>query len=259
MRPGCVAMNWLPACVRHSRIDMAAPSTIAKRITDVRARLDALAVESGRAPGSVTLLPVSKTFDDSAVREAIAAGMTRFGENKAQDIRARAASFADTQAQWVMIGHLQTNKAKEIARHASEIQSLDRRELAEALERRLEIEGRTLDALVQVKTSHEPSKFGLDPAELEDFLRFLAEHTPRLRVQGLMTMAVNEPDAQAVRACFRRLRELRDAMREKNIQGISLDRLSMGMSGDYELAVAEGSTEVRIGSAIFGDRSYNPA
>lgn|SRR5690606_10846876 len=238
---------------------MAAPSTIAGRIAAIRQRLDTLAIEAGRTPGSVTLLPVSKTFDDAAVREAIAAGMTRFGENKAQDIRARAASLADTPAQWVMIGHLQTNKAKEIARHASEIQSLDRRELALALQRRLELEGRSLDALVQVKTSPEPSKFGLDPEELEDFLRFLATDTPRLKVQGLMTMAVNDADPQAVRACFRRLRELRDAMRERGIPGVSLERLSMGMSGDYELAVAEGSTEVRIGSAIFGDRSYNAA
>lgn len=232
-------------------------STIAGRIEHLRKKLEAAAIAAGRNPDSVTLLPVSKTFPDSAVREAIAAGMTRFGENKAQDIRDRAASLADTDARWVMIGHLQTNKAKEIARHATEIQSLDRRDLAVALERRLAIEGREIDALVQVKTSHEPSKFGLDLSELEDFLRFVAEETPRLRVQGLMTMAVNEPDPDAVRACFRRLRELRDHMQQLDIPGIRLDRLSMGMSGDFELAVQEGSTEVRIGSAIFGDRSYN--
>ena len=236
---------------------MTASSTIAARIATLRQRLDTLATDAGREPGSVTLLPVSKTFPNEAVRAALAAGMTRFGENKAQAIRDRAAALADTNAQRVMIGHLQTNKARDIARHASEIQSLDRRELAQALQRRLEIEGRHLDALVQVKTSPEPAKSGLDPAELEDFLRFVAQETPRLRVQGLMTMAVNDTDPQAVRACFRRLRELRDAMQEKNIPGIGLQRLSMGMSGDYELAVAEGSTEVRIGSAIFGDRSYN--
>src|SRR5690554_6903036 len=198
---------------------MVAVPHISERIAKLRERLDAVAVESGRAPGSVTLLPVSKTFPDVAVREAIAAGMTRFGENKAQDIRDRAAALADTSAKWVMIGHLQTNKAKEIARHAAEIQSLDRKELAVALERRLAIEGRSLDALVQIKTSHEPSKFGLDPDELEDFLRFVAQEAPRLRVQGLMTLAVNDADAGTVRACFRRLRELRDAMQEKAIPG----------------------------------------
>ncbi len=232
------------------------PSSIAARIAQIRSRIDDLTAAVGRPAGSVTLLPVSKTFGVEAIREAIAAGHTRFGENKAQEIRDKSGLLADTDVQWVMIGHLQTNKTRDVARHAHEIQSLDRRELALALQRRLELESRSLTALVQVKTSDEPTKSGLDPAALEDFLRFLAEETPHLRVQGLMTLAVNDPERAAVQACFRRLRELRDAMREKSIPGISLERLSMGMSGDYDLAIAEGSTEVRIGSAIFGDRSY---
>jgi len=231
-------------------------SPIPTRIAQLRTRIDELARAAGRPAGSVALLPVSKTFGVDAIQEAMAAGMRRFGENKAQDIRDKSGQLADSSVQWVMIGHLQTNKARDIARHAHEIQSLDRQALAEALERRLQLEGRSLDALVQVKTSPEPSKFGLDPAELEDFLSFLARETPSLRVQGLMTMAVNDSDRQAVRACFRRLRELRDAMLQKAIPGITLERLSMGMSGDYDLAIAEGSTEVRIGSAIFGGRSY---
>lgn len=235
---------------------MTQPSTVSTRLAQVQERIEALTHAAGRPAGSVTLLPVSKTFGTDAVQQAMAAGMRRFGENKAQDIRDKSRELADSGAQWVMIGHLQTNKARDIARYAHEIQSLDRPELAEALERRLQQEGRSLDALVQVKTSTEPSKFGLDPAGLEDFLSFLARETPSLRVQGLMTMAVNAPDRDAVRACFRRLRELRDAMQAKAIPGIGLERLSMGMSGDYDLAIAEGSTEVRIGSAIFGDRSY---
>ncbi|MFT0850759.1 YggS family pyridoxal phosphate-dependent enzyme [Achromobacter sp. F4_2707] len=235
---------------------MTSPSSISTRLAQVKERIEALTLAAGRPAGSVTLLPVSKTFGTDAVQEAMAAGMQRFGENKAQDIRDKSKELAGSGAQWVMIGHLQTNKARDIARYAHEIQSLDRPELAQALERRLQLEGRSLDALVQVKTSTEPSKFGLDPVELEDFLAFLAREAPSLRVQGLMTMAVNDPDRDAVRACFRRLRELRDTMREKALPGISLERLSMGMSGDYDLAIAEGSTEVRIGSAIFGDRSY---
>ncbi len=233
-----------------------AVSSIASRIARIRSRIDTLAMQAGRQPGSVELLPVSKTFGVDAIREAIAAGMTRFGENKAQEIRDKSGPLADTGIQWVMIGHLQTNKARDVARHAHEIQSLDRPELALALERRLALEDRHMTALVQVKTSTEPSKYGLDPAALEDFLRFLASEAPHLRVQGLMTLAVNDPDRDAVRSCFRRLRELRDAMAAKRIPGIAMERLSMGMSGDYDLAIAEGSTEVRIGSAIFGDRSY---
>lgn len=231
-------------------------SNIADRIIAVKNRIEALTLAAGRPSGSVNLLAVSKTFDADAVREAMAAGLRRFGENKAQEIRDKSQLLADTDIRWVMIGHLQTNKARDIARHAHEIQSLDRMELAQALERRLQLEGRTMDALVQVKTSTEPSKFGLDPAELEDFLAYLSSEAPNLHVQGLMTMAVNDPDRDAVRACFRRLRELRDSMQGKNIPNISLERLSMGMSGDYDLAIAEGSTEVRIGSAIFGERSY---
>lgn len=235
---------------------MAEGSNVSARIADVKARIDRLVLTAGRPSGSVSLLPVSKTFSVDAIREAMAAGLMRFGENKAQEIRDKSLALADANVRWVMIGHLQTNKARDIARHAHEIQSLDRPELAAALERRLQIEGRHLDALVQVKTSAEPSKFGLDPASLEDFLLYLSQEAPSLRVQGLMTMAVNDPDPEAVRACFRGLRELRDAMQQKAIPGISLERLSMGMSGDYDLAIAEGSTEVRIGSAIFGDRSY---
>lgn len=238
---------------------MTEASTIAGRIALVRARIEELAREAGRPAGSVSLLPVSKTFGVEAIQQAMATGMRRFGENKAQEIRDKSKPLAGSGAQWVMIGHLQTNKARDVARHAHEIQSLDRPELAQALERRLQLEDRQLDVLVQVKTSTEPSKFGLDPAELEDFLAFLARETPSLHVRGLMTMAVNDPDREAVRACFRRLRELRGAMREKAIPGIALDRLSMGMSGDYDLAIAEGSTEVRIGSAIFGDRNYTSA
>ena len=235
---------------------MAEVSNIATRIAELSTRIEACVAAAGRPAGCVKLLPVSKTFDVDAIREAMAAGLTRFGENKAQEIRDKSQVLAGSDVRWVMIGHLQTNKAKDIARHAHEIQSLDRPELAEALERRLQAEGRRLDALVQVKTSTEPSKYGLAPEALEDFLAYLSREAPSLRVQGLMTMAVHDPDPAAVRACFRRLRQLRDAMQQKAIPGISLERLSMGMSGDYELAIAEGSTELRIGSAIFGVRSY---
>jgi pyridoxal phosphate enzyme (YggS family) len=211
---------------------------------------------AGRSPDSVVLLPVSKTFEVDAIREAMALGLTRFGENKTQEIRQKAAALAGQGLQWVLIGHLQTNKAKDAARDATEVQSLDRADLAEALHRRLVNEGRTLDVLVQVKTSTEPSKFGMAPEDVSAFLRRIAAEFPTLRVQGLMTLAVNSSDPEPVRACFRALRELRDSLLAENIEGVSLDRLSMGMSGDFELAIEEGSTEVRIGTAIFGARTY---
>ncbi|ADP19412.1 alanine racemase, N-terminal domain protein 3 [Achromobacter xylosoxidans A8] len=235
---------------------MTAVDTMAGRLAQIQQRIADACARAGRSPDSVTLLPVSKTFGVDAIREAMALGLTRYGENKTQEIRQKAAALDGLGLQWVLIGHLQTNKARDAARDAAEVQSLDRVELAEALHRRLANEGRTLDVLVQVKTSSEPSKYGMDPADVPAFLRRIATDFPTLRVQGLMTLAVNSPDAAEVRACFRALRELRDRLRQENPPGVSLDRLSMGMSGDFELAIEEGSTEVRIGSAIFGARSY---
>ncbi|MFY4261177.1 YggS family pyridoxal phosphate-dependent enzyme [Achromobacter xylosoxidans] len=230
--------------------------TMAIRLAAIRQRIAQACERAGRAPDSVTLLPVSKTFEVDAIREAMALGLARFGENKTQELRQKAAALAGQGLQWVLIGHLQTNKAKDAARDATELQSLDRIDLAEALHRRLVLEGRTLDVLVQVKTSSEPSKYGMAPSDVSAFLRRTVAEFPTLRVRGLMTMAVNSPDPGEVRACFRSLRELRDQLRHEAIEGVSLDRLSMGMSGDFELAIEEGSTEVRIGTAIFGARSY---
>lgn len=227
--------------------------SMASRLAAIEHRISQACQRAGRAPGSVALLPVSKTFDARAVREAAALGLRRFGENKTQEIRQKADPLADLGLSWVMIGHLQTNKAKDVARDVAEVQSLDRADLADALQRRLHGAGRSLDVLVQIKTSPEPSKFGLDPEALPQMLAHLQQHCPALRVQGLMTMAVNSDDPAAVRACFRRLRELRE---RHATAALPLARLSMGMSGDFEIAIEEGSTEVRIGSALFGARSY---
>jgi pyridoxal phosphate enzyme (YggS family) len=229
-------------------------TTMAERVAQIRNRIDQACARAGRDPGEVTLLPVSKTFDVAAIREAIALGFTRFGENRTQEIAQKAPLLADCDVQWVVIGQLQTNKAKEVAKFAHELQSLDRLELVEALDRRLQQEGRAIDVLVQVKTSPEETKSGLEPSELFTFLRQLANYQT-LRVQGLMTMAVLSEDTQAVRACFAQLKQLQERAREEAIAGVSLDRLSMGMSGDFEIAIEEGSTEIRVGSAIFGSRA----
>ena len=229
-------------------------NTMAERVAQIRNRIDQACARAGRDPAEVTLLPVSKTFDVAAIREAIALGFTRFGENRTQEIAQKAPLLADCDVQWVVIGQLQTNKAKEVAKFAHELQSLDRLELAEALDRRLQQEGRAIDVLVQVKTSPEETKSGLEPAELFTFLRLLANYQT-LRVRGLMTMAVLSEDTQAVRACFAQLKQLQERARQEAIAGVSLERLSMGMSGDFEIAIEEGSTEIRVGSSIFGSRA----
>ncbi|KQZ80204.1 YggS family pyridoxal phosphate enzyme [Rhodanobacter sp. Root561] len=231
---------------------MPTPSHLAANWSDIRRRVDEACRAAGRDPAEVDVLPVSKTFGPELIRAGVALGMHRFGENKVQEIRDKSPLLADCGIDWVMIGHLQTNKAKDVARLASEVQSLDRLELAEALDRRLQHEGRGIDVLVQVKTSVEPSKYGLPPEQLADFLNALRGYDS-LRVRGLMTLAIHSVEADEVRTCFRLLRELRD---RSMLQGHDIPRLSMGMSGDFGLAIAEGATEVRIGTAIFGQRSY---
>lgn len=225
-------------------------SYLAANWSQTRERVAQACRDAGRDPSEVSILPVSKTFDADVVRAAVELGLRRFGENRVQEVREKAAALADCALQWVVIGPLQTNKAKDVARLAHELQTLDRLELAEALDRRLQHEGRTLDVLVQVKTSPEESKHGLAPDQLGALLLALRRFDT-LRVQGLMTIATHTDDMAEVRRCFRQLRTLRDREAAK---GHPLGRLSMGMSGDFALAIAEGATEVRIGSAIFGAR-----
>ncbi len=223
---------------------------LADNWAQMRDRVEHACRAAGREPASVSILPVSKTFGPELVRAAVALGLHRFGENKVQEMSEKSASLADCGVDWVLIGHLQTNKARDVARLASEVQSLDRMELAVALDRLLQREGRAIDVLVQVKTSHEPSKYGLPPEQLLTFLRELRACSA-LRVRGLMTLATNSVDPGETRRCFRSLRELRD---DAVAAGHELPRLSMGMSGDFQLAIAEAATEVRIGTAIFGGR-----
>ncbi len=226
---------------------------LAENFKNVTAQLAMACEKAGREPSSVSLLPVSKTFSAEVVAQAAQLGYRRFGENKAQELKQKAQELADLHLSWVIIGHLQTNKAKEVAKYADEIQSLDRIELAVALDKRLQQEGRALDALIQVKTSTEESKTGIAPEEVPAFLDAL-KGFDTLRIKGFMTIAENSADSHVVRGCFRQVRELAEKMRQQT--GLPLPVLSMGMSGDFELAIAEGATEVRIGSAIFGARHY---
>lgn len=226
--------------------------TLETRWGRLRQRVADACRAAGRDPDEVSILPVSKSFGPEVIREAVTLGMHRFGENRVQEIRDKAATLAEYGIDWVMIGHLQTNKTKVVAQLVSEVQSLDRPKLAASLDRRLQIEHRVIDVLVQVKTSNEPSKYGLAPEVLLPFLDELRAY-PTMRVRGLMTMAIHTKDPDIVRGCFRRLRELRDHAAR---HGHDLPRLSMGMTGDFPLAIAEGATEIRIGTAIFGPRPY---
>ncbi|CAM3762259.1 YggS family pyridoxal phosphate-dependent enzyme [Tsukamurella ocularis] len=220
-------------------------------IAEVMRRIDAAAARAGRSPSDVRLLPVSKTVPQERLRLAVAAGCRELGENKVQEAKRKSAEMADLDVSWAVIGHLQTNKAKDVAAVAAEFQALDSVRVAEALDRRLQALGRGLDVYVQVNTSAEEQKYGLPPAEVPAFLTELPAFTS-LRVRGFMTLAEFSSDEERVRACFRRLRDVRDRAVQDWPEAVEL---SMGMSGDYEVAVEEGSTCVRVGQAIFGSRA----
>ena len=224
-----------------------------QRIEQVLADVKASCIRHGRDPASVRVLPVSKTFPSEVIEEATQVGLLRFGENKAQELKEKAQALAQLPLQWVLIGYLQTNKAKEVAKYASEIQSLDRLDLAQVLDRRLQLEGRSIDALIQVKTSSEESKSGMPAEEVIHFIQELQRYDT-LRLKGFMTIAENSQDPAVVRDCFKRLRELAEQARQ--VTGLELATLSMGMSNDYTIAVTAGSNMVRIGSSIFGERTY---
>jgi len=198
-------------------------------------------------------MAVSKTQSAQVVSEAYDAGLRLFGENRVQEAVDKAAALADhPDLQWAMIGHLQTNKARDVAGFAREFHALDSVKVAEALDRRLQDTGRELDVFLQVNSSDEPQKFGLPPNQVESFAHEVAAFAA-LRVRGLMTLAVFSDDQDAVAACFARMRALRDDLRAAGVPG-RYDELSMGMSGDFELAIAYGATTVRVGEAIFGPR-----
>jgi pyridoxal phosphate enzyme (YggS family) len=221
----------------------------------VQARIQEACRRVGRDSSTVRLLPVSKTKPEASLRLAYAAGCRMLGENKVQEAHRKWESMQDlSDLQWSVIGHLQTNKAKVVARFASEFQALDSLRVAQALDRRLQEEGRSLDVFVQVNTSGETSKYGLAPEDAQAFIQALPAYSA-LRVRGLMTLALFSGEAERVRRCFVLLRTLRDQLQQSAPAGIELNELSMGMSGDFDIAIEEGATVVRVGQAIFGARA----
>lgn len=230
-------------------------AAFAANLADVEARIRAACARAGRDRASVRLLPVTKTVPAHVLRLAWAAGIRDFGENKLQEARDKHQALADLGIRWCIIGHLQRNKAKYLARFAAEFHALDSLRLTAELNRRMEDEGRDLPVYVQVNSSGEETKFGLPPGEVEAFLDALPAY-PRLRPQGLMTLAIFSDDTERVRACFRLLRGLRDRLSSAHP---AVTGLSMGMSGDYEAAIEEGATVVRVGQSIFGKRPGSDA
>ncbi|MXW14173.1 MAG: YggS family pyridoxal phosphate-dependent enzyme [Rhodothermaceae bacterium] len=217
---------------------------ISDRINQVREKIASACRRAGRREEEITLIAVTKTWPPEVVAAASAAGLTDFGENKAQELVAKAPLFPTQN--WHMIGHLQRNKARQVVAYAKEFHALDSIRLARALNRHAEEAGRILSCFIQVNVSGEASKFGLNTAQVVELATQLGEYEA-LQPIGLMTLA--SPDLRKVREEFRLLRSIRS--KYSHLTGAGL---SMGMSGDYEIAIEEGATHIRVGSALFGPR-----
>ena len=231
---------------------------IAQNLARVRSRVDDAARAAGRAPSDVRLLVATKTQSADAVRAVVEAGADLIGENRVQELGAKAPDLADLVAagrvEVHMIGHLQRNKVNQVLATATGVESVDSLALAEALAARCARDGRVLDVLVQVNVSDEESKSGARPDDAAALATAVAG-LEGLRLRGFMTIGANSPDETVVRAGFARLRAVRDAVAVSGAPGTAAaGELSMGMSGDLELAVAEGATIVRVGTAVFGPR-----
>ncbi|MFO7274640.1 MAG: YggS family pyridoxal phosphate-dependent enzyme [Bacillota bacterium] len=232
-------------------------SKIMENVGLVLERIRRAAERAGRDPAGIRLVAVTKTRTVEEIEEVLAAGIRDLGENRVQELRSKAPLLQDKAPTWHLIGTLQTNKVKHALEWATLIHSLDRPSLLQELVKQAERRDQPVDALVQVNVSGEATKHGIPPGELESFLRRVAQQR-WVRVRGLMTMAPLSDNPEDARPHFRRLRELRDQMQALGLEGINLEHLSMGMSGDFEVAVEEGATLVRVGTAIFGPRDEHP-
>lgn len=229
--------------------------SIKKNIQLINENIERVALNSNRKKEDITLLGVTKTVDTDVILEAIDFGITDVGENKPQEL-ARKYNVIGDKVRWHLIGTLQTNKVKYIIDKVSMIHSLDREALCEEIQKRAEKIDKTIDCLVQVNISKEESKHGLDRECVVDFIKNTSEKYKNINIKGLMTMAPFSLKDNEIRKVFKDLKDLSLEIKELNIQGVSMDVLSMGMSNDYEIAIEEGSTIVRIGTSIFGKRNY---
>ncbi len=227
---------------------------IAANIARVRLTITEAAQRAARQPEEITLVAVSKTMPLALVQIAYAEGVTDFGENRVQDALPKIAEFHPAGMRWHMIGHVQTNKTRRVAEAFDTVQSVDSLHVAEALNRHAAEEGKRLPILLQVNVSGEASKEGMMPQETADVARRIAAQ-PNLLIQGLMTIAPLAANPEEARPTFRGLRLLRDQLRHE-LPDIAWNHLSMGMTDDYPVAIAEGATIVRVGRAIFGERTH---
>jgi pyridoxal phosphate enzyme (YggS family) len=229
---------------------------IAENIARVQERIAAAARRANRNPGEIMLMGVSKTFPVERIREAYSAGLRVFGENRVQEFAGKVAGLRDlSDAEWHLIGHLQTNKAAKAAELFDAVDSVDSVRMAEKLNTFAESAGKILSALIEINVGGEAAKSGVAPGS--DGLEQILQGAPRwenLKIRGLMTVPPYTEDPEGSRAYFRQLRQIRDGISSRKLPRVGVEILSMGMSHDFEVAIEEGATCVRVGTAIFGER-----
>jgi pyridoxal phosphate enzyme (YggS family) len=231
--------------------------SVGANIVSIKERIASAARRAGRNPDNVALMAVSKTQPPERIREAYEAGQRLFGENRVQEFAAKAGALQDLQdAEWHMIGHLQTNKAARTAELFPAVDAIDSLKLAEMLDTAARKLGRKLDVLIEINVGGEAAKSGIAPdSPALDHLLLAAPRLEALVFGGLMTVPPFTNDPEGARPYFRKLRELRDTIAARKLPAIAMSHLSMGMSHDFEVAVEEGSACVRVGTAIFGERT----
>ena len=219
-------------------------------------RIEKACLKSNRNPDEVKLLLATKTVSTEKIKVALQANQTLIAENKVQELKEKFDDLKNTPHSNHFIGHLQTNKIKDVLKYdVSCIQSVDRLDLAEKLQQRLTFENKTVEVLIQVNTSNEESKFGIQPERTIELVRQIAQFD-RLKIKGLMTIGLFSSETEKVRKCFQILKSIQQEIIKQNIPNIEMNELSMGMSSDLETAIEEGATIVRVGTAIFGQRMY---
>ena len=226
---------------------------VGDNIRRVRQVVAEAAIRSGRSPADVRLMAVTKTVDDDRIAAAVRAGVDIIGENYVQEAKRKLETIGKA-GEWHLIGRLQTNKAKQAVGLFDMIQSVDRPELAAEIDRRARAAGLVMKVLIEINIAGEETKSGVPVADAVNLIRAIAP-LPNVAIRGLMTMPPWFDDPDEARPCFRALRELRDRIAAEGIPGVAMEELSMGMTGDYAVAVEEGATIVRVGRGIFGERN----
>ncbi len=229
---------------------------VKQRLEELEQRIELACQKANRSRSEISLVAVTKTVSVELMKQSVDLGVRYLGENKPQEIVAKYPDFIEAEIEWHQIGHLQTNKVKKIIDKVVLIQSLDRQSLADEIEKRAKQINKQIRVLIQINIGAEVQKSGVAVSEVRPFVQYIADNCPHIKVEGLMCIAPNIKEQSILREYFRKMKEIFEDLSNYPSDNIRMKILSMGMSSDFEIAIAEGATMLRIGSAIYGERLY---